>query len=52
MKAKSSTINIAVSLETHALLVNYTQLVDGKIGKISDRVLREFVKKELAKRVS
>jgi hypothetical protein len=49
MKANSSTINIAVSVETHQLLVAYIQNVDGKIGKFTDKAIREKIDRETKK---
>ena len=52
MKNNRQTQNVALSIDTHKMLVNYAQSVDGKITKLADRIIREFVQKELSKRVS
>lgn len=46
MKAKSNTVNVAVSVETHNLLVSHIQLVEGKIGKFTDRAIKEKIERE------
>ena len=37
--------NVALSNETHKLLVEYAQSVDGKITKIADRAIKEYIEK-------
>lgn len=52
MKAKSNTVNIAVNAETHQLLVSHVQSVDGKIGKFTERAIKEKIDREKIKPVS
>lgn len=42
--------NIAVSTETHKLLVAHIQNIDGKIGKYADKAIRERIEKDLKKK--
>lgn len=44
--------NIAVSTETHKLLVAHIQDRDGKIGKFADKAIREKIEKETKKKKS
>lgn len=44
-----SLINIAVSTETHKLLVSHIQNIDGKIGKFTDKAIREKIERETKK---
>lgn len=37
---------IAISTETHELLVKYIEKTDGKIGKFSDKAIKEKIEKE------
>lgn len=46
---KPITHNIAISAETHELLVSYIQRVDGKIGKFADKAIKEKLEKEFKK---
>lgn len=46
MKPNSSTINVAVSVETHKLLVEYIQKIDGKIGKFTEKAIREKIMRD------
>lgn len=46
---KPATINIAVSVETHRILVDYIQEIDGKIGKFTDKAIKEKIEKEKSK---
>lgn len=46
MKPNSSTINVAVSVETHKLLVEYIQKIDGKIGKFTEKAIKEKIQRE------
>jgi len=41
----STSKNVALSIETHKMLVEYAQSVDGKVTKIADRAVREYVQK-------
>jgi hypothetical protein len=52
MKAKSNTVNIAVSAETHKLLVAHIQNIDGKLGKFADKAIREKIEREKPKQAS
>lgn len=52
MKSKSTNINIAVSAETHNLLVAHIQVIDGKIGKFADKAIREKLEREKSKQAS
>lgn len=40
-----TTTNVALSNETHKMLVEYAQSVEGKITKIADRAIREYIEK-------
>ena len=42
--------NIAVSTETHKLLVAHIQDIDGKIGKFADKAIKEKIEKETKKK--
>lgn len=42
----STSKNVALSNETHKILVEYAQSVDGKITKIADRAVKEYVEKK------
>ncbi len=42
---KPGTQNIAVSKDTHKLLVAYVEKIEGKISKVADRAIREFIEK-------
>lgn len=47
---KPNTINIAISVETHKILVDHIQSIDGKIGKFTDKAIREKVERESKKK--
>lgn len=49
MKAKSNTANVAVSTETHQLLVSHVQSVDGKIGKFVEKAIKEKIERDKSK---
>jgi len=49
MNAKPTTINIAVSKETHELLVSHIQSIDGKIGKFTEKAIKEKIERETRK---
>jgi len=49
MKNIKQTINIAVSTEVHSLLVDHVQKVDGKIGKFTEKAIKEKLEKETKK---
>lgn len=49
MKPNTSSINVAVSVETHKLLVEYIQKIDGKIGKFTDKAIKEKIERESKK---
>ena len=42
----ASTQNIAISNETHKLLVSYIEKIDGKLGKYADRAIKEKLEKD------
>jgi hypothetical protein len=42
----STSKNVAISIEVHKILVDYAQSVDGKITKIAERAIREYVDKK------
>lgn len=44
--------NIAVSTETHKILVSHIQNIDGKIGKFADKAIREKIEKETKRKKS
>lgn len=46
---KPQTQNIAISIETHSMLIKLVEITDGKMGKIADRFLRERLESELKK---
>ncbi len=46
-KPKASTTNIAVNTEVHKLLVSHIQSIDGKIGKWTEKAIKEKLEKEL-----
>jgi hypothetical protein len=50
MKNNPLLTNIAVSTETHKLLVSHIQNIDGKIGKFTDKAIREKIDKETKKK--
>jgi hypothetical protein len=50
MKNNPLLTNIAVSTETHKILVAHIQNIDGKIGKFADKAIREKIEKEIKKR--
>lgn len=52
MKAKSTLINISVSKDTHKILVAHIEATDGKIGKFTDKAIKEKIERETTKRVS
>lgn len=49
MKTNPSLINVAISVETHQLLVAYIQNIDGKIGKFTDKAVKEKIERETKK---
>lgn len=52
MSTKSSTINIAVNKDLHKLVVAHVQEIDGKIGKFTEKALKEKLDREKPKPVS
>lgn len=52
MNAKSSTINVAVNKELHKLVVAHIQETDGKIGKFTEKAIKEKLEREAVKRGS
>ena len=46
---KPATINIAISTDTHKLLVTYIQEIDGKMGKFADKAIKEKIERERCK---
>lgn len=46
METLNTTTNVAISVETHKLLVVYIQSIDGKIGKFVDKAIREKMIKD------
>jgi hypothetical protein len=52
MKTKTNTVNIAVSVETHQLLISHIQVIDGKIGKFTEKAIREKIEREKPKQAS
>ena len=51
MKTKS-TINVAMSVDVHQLLVNHIQVIDGKLGKFTEKAIKEKIEREKPKRAS
>lgn len=45
MKADSNTQNVPIMKDTHKLLVAHAQQVEGKIYKIADKAIREYLEK-------
>jgi hypothetical protein len=43
MNAKPTTINIAISREIHEFLVSYIQSIDGKIGKFTEKAIKQKI---------
>jgi len=43
--------NVALSKEIHKILVEYAQSIDGKITKIAERAIREYIEKNKKKPV-
>lgn len=46
MKADSNTQNVPITKDTHKILVAYAEQVEGKIYKIADKAIREYVEKK------
>lgn len=49
MKANPSLVNVAISVETHQILVTHIQNIDGKIGKFTDKAIKEKIEREAKK---
>lgn len=46
MKIKSSTKNVAISTETHAILIAHVEKNDSKAGKFTDKAIKEKIERE------
>ncbi len=42
----ASTQNVAISCDTHKLLVAHIEKTDGKMGKFADKAIKEKLEKE------
>lgn len=49
MKNIKQTVNIAVGIEVHSQLVTHIQKVDGKIGKFTEKAIKEKLERECKK---
>ena len=49
MKIPPPTVNVAVSAETHKMLVSHIQNIDGKIGKFTDKAIKEKIERDSKK---
>lgn len=47
MKPKAPTTNIAVNTEVHKQLVSHIQNIDGKIGKWTEKAIKEKLEKDI-----
>lgn len=44
--------NVAISQETHKLLISHIQSIDGKIGKFVDRAIKEKIDRDAKKKTT
>lgn len=50
MKPNSNLINVSITKDTHKILVEYIQNVDGKIGKFTEKAIKEKIERETLKK--
>jgi hypothetical protein len=49
MKPNTNLVNVTISKDTHKILVDFIQQIDGKVGKFADKAIREKIDRETKK---
>lgn len=49
MKPNSNLISVSITKDTHKILVDHIQAIDGKIGKFTDKAIKEKIERETKK---